>query len=117
MCSGRVWSFFFFQAEDGIRDDLVTGVQTCALPILTLRRRSPATTRASAPCARADSSTTRSATSPTCRRCDRASGDEGGSGGGFRATPARSEERRGGKGGRSGWRRDTDVQRVWCKQE
>src|SRR5207244_7018583 len=27
------FSFFFFQAEDGIRDDLVTGVQTCALPI------------------------------------------------------------------------------------
>ena len=26
-------SFFFFQAEDGIRDRLVTGVQTCALPI------------------------------------------------------------------------------------
>src|SRR5258708_23308428 len=25
--------FFFFQAKDGIRDDLVTGVQTCALPI------------------------------------------------------------------------------------
>src|SRR2546425_13194031 len=25
--------FFFFQAEDGIRDKLVTGVQTCALPI------------------------------------------------------------------------------------
>nr|WP_180552092.1 hypothetical protein [Staphylococcus haemolyticus] len=24
---------FFFQAEDGIRYDLVTGVQTCALPI------------------------------------------------------------------------------------
>src|SRR5687767_15373320 len=24
--------FFFFQAEDGIRDKLVTGVQTCALP-------------------------------------------------------------------------------------
>src|SRR5215216_6569839 len=41
--------FFFFQAEDGIRDDLVTGVQTCALPIsrsLTTRahldRRHPA---------------------------------------------------------------------------
>src|SRR2546429_4953565 len=31
-CSrGRV--FFFFQAEDGIRDVAVTGVQTCALPI------------------------------------------------------------------------------------
>src|SRR2546429_4269375 len=30
--------FFFFQAEDGIRDVAVTGVQTCALPILeTLR--------------------------------------------------------------------------------
>src|SRR5947208_15903144 len=27
--------FFFFQAEDGIRDDLVTGVQTCALPIFS----------------------------------------------------------------------------------
>src|SRR5260221_10146132 len=29
-------SFFFFQAEDGIRDHCVTGVQTCALPILAL---------------------------------------------------------------------------------
>src|SRR5690625_4196413 len=30
--------FFFFQAEDGIRDGHVTGVQTCALPIfLTLK--------------------------------------------------------------------------------
>src|SRR2546428_7485443 len=28
--------FFFFQAEDGIRDLIVTGVQTCALPILRL---------------------------------------------------------------------------------
>ena len=28
--------FFFFQAEDGIRDRDVTGVQTCALPILVL---------------------------------------------------------------------------------
>src|SRR5256885_13610853 len=28
--------FFFFQAEDGIRDYKVTGVQTCALPILGL---------------------------------------------------------------------------------
>src|SRR5438132_9686262 len=27
-------AFFFFQAEDGIRDHCVTGVQTCALPIL-----------------------------------------------------------------------------------
>src|SRR5687767_4498003 len=28
-----LYFFFFFQAEDGIRDKLVTGVQTCALPI------------------------------------------------------------------------------------
>src|SRR5206468_7531205 len=28
-----VYFFFFFQAEDGIRDLIVTGVQTCALPI------------------------------------------------------------------------------------
>src|SRR2546422_2217767 len=31
-------SFFFFQAEDGIRDVAVTGVQTCALPI-SIRRQ------------------------------------------------------------------------------
>src|SRR5256885_6334065 len=34
--TGRGWCsslFFFFQAEDGIRDYKVTGVQTCALPI------------------------------------------------------------------------------------
>src|SRR6266536_5602118 len=30
----NICSFCFFQAEDGIRDPLVTGVQTCALPIL-----------------------------------------------------------------------------------
>src|SRR6266850_1504634 len=29
----RCYSYFFFQAEDGIRDYKVTGVQTCALPI------------------------------------------------------------------------------------
>src|SRR2546430_10028177 len=37
--------FFFFQAEDGIRDLTVTGVQTCALPISRHggdRRRAPA---------------------------------------------------------------------------
>src|SRR5256885_13324765 len=40
VCAGRVRAdkigdvgFFFFQAEDGIRDYKVTGVQTCALPI------------------------------------------------------------------------------------
>src|SRR5256885_5924372 len=37
---GRVMLlFFFFQAEDGIRDYKVTGVQTCALPIFVGRTR------------------------------------------------------------------------------
>src|SRR5208337_4035422 len=34
--------FFFFQAEDGIRDTSVTGVQTCALPIYGVQRLKPA---------------------------------------------------------------------------
>src|SRR2546430_3454138 len=34
--------FFFFQAEDGIRDLTVTGVQTCALPISTREAERPA---------------------------------------------------------------------------
>src|SRR5258708_30963065 len=38
MVSLCVFVFFFFQAEDGIRDDLVTGVQTCALPISRFAR-------------------------------------------------------------------------------
>src|SRR2546421_969025 len=33
MCHIIFFCFFFFQAEDGIRDLIVTGVQTCALPI------------------------------------------------------------------------------------
>src|SRR5256885_5967417 len=34
--AGSAGTFFFFQAEDGIRDYKVTGVQTCALPISIL---------------------------------------------------------------------------------
>src|SRR5690606_40124691 len=37
LCLRAVSVFFFFQAEDGIRDFHVTGVQTCALPILNAR--------------------------------------------------------------------------------
>src|SRR5229473_2868318 len=37
-CGSIVQFFFFFQAEDGIRDKLVTGVQTCALPIFNAHR-------------------------------------------------------------------------------
>src|SRR2546429_4985770 len=33
LCRTLLSVFFFFQAEDGIRDVAVTGVQTCALPI------------------------------------------------------------------------------------
>src|SRR6266700_1100155 len=46
--------FFFFHAEDGIRDFHVTGVQTCALPIWRRRRAAGATTRRRppGPCAR-----------------------------------------------------------------
>src|SRR5205823_11016962 len=46
VCSSDVLCFFF-QAEDGIRDKLVTGVQTCALPI-SCSRASPSLTTGSA---------------------------------------------------------------------
>src|SRR2546430_11391694 len=46
---GRVLFFFFFQAEDGIRDLTVTGVQTCALPISSA---TAATSPGSASCSR-----------------------------------------------------------------
>src|SRR5437016_11931256 len=49
--------FFFFQAEDGIRDWSVTGVQTCALPISSLRSGGVQAARRRA---RSASSTTRS---------------------------------------------------------
>src|SRR5205823_7949828 len=37
--SANGFYLFFFQAEDGIRDKLVTGVQTCALPISAAETR------------------------------------------------------------------------------
>src|SRR2546430_6252923 len=86
--------FFFFQAEDGIRDLTVTGVQTCALPILirmSLRRgssaaavkrpRSPISTQGAAPilrpfnAARSPRAMPRSAR--ITRNQDRKSGGEG----------------------------------------
>src|SRR5438552_10627504 len=78
--------FFFFQAEDGIRDDLVTGVQTCALPIWCRAasrapretahpRRSPARAAPRAGSARATTPPPRRAERPApCRPC-RARGD------------------------------------------
>src|SRR5438046_9522599 len=78
--------FFFFQAEDGIRDWSVTGVQTCALPI------SRSSTRAAG-----SRSSTRPATkhSPRCARAERRSPTS--------PSSSRSEERRVGKECRSRW--------------
>src|SRR6267143_1771342 len=60
------FKFFFFQAEDGIRDGTVTGVQTCALPILPTGGRCDAGMVAmSASVARRS---TPKASSPACAR-------------------------------------------------
>src|SRR5439155_11940415 len=75
--------FFFFQAEDGIRDGHVTGVQTCALPISSRARISAM--RPTPRQARARAITRRSP--PTA----------------VRAMRLRSEERRVGKEWRSRW--------------
>src|SRR5205807_7224266 len=72
---------FFFQAEDGIRDYKVTGVQTCALPISSNGARSGRGRRRTAP-----------NTNP--RACSRRS---------RRACGSRSEERRVGKECRIRW--------------
>src|SRR5437773_3778711 len=86
--------FFFFQAEDGIRDRDVTGVQTCALPIWpqaweTRRARGPSSNPFSG------NRTVKLAIPPApCAARDAATLDE--------STP-RSEERRVGKECRSRW--------------
>src|SRR5205809_6164417 len=98
----RSLCFFFFQAEDGIRDVAVTGVQTCALPIFlaalkadhTLDGKDASGKKKAAAQASAAASPNASAT---------VSGD------GLRVavyngtTVTRSEERRVGKEGRSRW--------------
>src|SRR5256885_6189273 len=90
--------FFFFQAEDGIRDYKVTGVQTCALPIsspapprASLRPRSPGGPRGSRP--RAPDRGPPGSTPPPTRCRTSPPG----------AAPWRSEERRVGKECRSRW--------------
>src|SRR5207245_5725213 len=75
-------NFFFFQAEDGIRDATVTGVQTCALPISS-ERRTTGHRRGCPSCARRSPGTSR-------RHAAR------------RSRPRRSEERRVGEEGRCG---------------
>src|SRR5437773_12031706 len=81
--------FFFFQAEDGIRDRDVTGVQTCALPICGGRAPEPSPlppTELGVPGGAV-------AVAPRRRRV---------------AGPARSEERRVGKECRSRWAAEQD---------
>src|SRR2546430_3683487 len=93
-------SFFFFQAEDGIRDLTVTGVQTCALPIYLVRQtigisreqRCDHRTQG-ASCGRADDDST----------VDRASRDSHVPDEEPASRASRSEERRVGKECRSRW--------------
>src|SRR5688500_20298457 len=86
--------FFFFQAEDGIRDYKVTGVQTCALPI-------------SLPSSRSRRPSGRRSPRPRGRRRPRPSGSRRARGGASSRPPCapRSEERRVGKSVELGGRR------------
>src|SRR3989440_902512 len=59
--------FFFFQAEDGIRDLIVTGVQTCALPI-SARRRSRRVQARATQSARGSAGPPRRTRAPRCAR-------------------------------------------------
>src|SRR5437016_9267537 len=93
---------FFFQAEDGIRDWSVTGVQTCALPIY---RRAPCLLRQPFRLAlrRTPSLQNRVASSHSdpLQASTQKRGDA--PGGRYVYGARRSEERRVGKEGRSGW--------------
>src|SRR5690349_22576104 len=94
--------FFFFQAEDGIRDLYVTGVQTCALPICGSRPTrmflfpEPAAVRPSP----GDWASAPTPARQCCRRRRRRSGSRTGT------SSTRSEERRVGKECRSRWSPD-----------
>src|SRR3712207_6851423 len=93
---------FFFQAEDGIRDIGVTGVQTCALPICPSGRARGAGLAARRRCPRTCSSRpARSAARG--RRCAPAPRRRRARGSAARPRAARSEERRVGKECRSRW--------------
>src|SRR5690606_39378360 len=89
--------FFFFQAEDGIRDFHVTGVQTCALPILSWIQRTPCP---AAHCLQAKQplSTCSDTRTNACPRTEHSSAENKKS-----ETLRRSEERRVGKECRSLW--------------
>src|SRR5437870_7494961 len=84
---GMFVRFFFFQAEDGIRDGHVTGVQTCALPIWISSLASPSSGAALRRGLR-------------CSPCD-----------------TRSEERRVGKECRSRWSPDHEKKKIKIRKE
>src|SRR5437762_11855737 len=90
--------FFFFQAEDGIRDTSVTGVQTCALPI---SRRAAGVQQAPMPSPAGRSILLEPVR--TGRRRPRRRACAAGRAAGRAPFPARSEERRVGKECRSRW--------------
>src|SRR5256885_3396209 len=91
--------FFFFQAEDGIRDYKVTGVQTCALPISPAPRLRAASRVWSGCYRRSALAAARSSRPTRCWLVDtRARAVEK-----WRPAPLRSEERRVGKECRSRW--------------
>src|SRR5256886_7389522 len=97
-----VWSFcFFFQAEDGIRDLTVTGVQTCALPILqaiaTAKRLGGVVTGFDV------RSVVKEQVQSLGGRFLEVEAVKDAEGEGGYARPLRSEERRGGEEGRSRW--------------
>src|SRR5688572_30867479 len=83
--------FFFFQAEDGIRDLTVTGVQTCALPIFRVAEPAGVRDTASNVAAAFVKRNMRSGSQRTSVPDDRRTADP------------RSEERRVGKECRSRW--------------
>src|SRR5436309_1889106 len=103
--------FFFFQAEDGIRDFHVTGVQTCALPIF--RRVSPKTRRLRVPDHRAVSSR-RSRRGQHFRQVVRHDGIHADA---PDAHLGRSEERRVGKECRARWAREHERKRKREKED
>src|SRR5690606_39839714 len=96
---------FFFQAEDGIRVYHVTGVQTCALPILMATDRQSASGAGSPGAAGAagPSATPARRRAPAKRPRPHAARPVETRNGKNRG-PMRSEERRVGKEGKAGWR-------------
>src|SRR3712207_7001650 len=100
--AGKRRSGCFFQAEDGIRDIGVTGVQTCALPIFRVSRPGPrllGAARAVVDRLRAGAGAVGDAArSPTARTSAASSPRTA-----VRSIPVRSEERRVGKERRSRW--------------